>query len=276
MITEIKFKEIYEKCVEEIFDRVDLERVQKLMATHNAGWSGDCFKIKDYYYYAWKDYWNAYKMIANTHSADKNVTICDIGGFFGIFCLVMSRLGYQLTMTETLKYYSGAFDELYVYLSENNIDIIDYDIFEVHDQDDLNKRFDYVTAIAVVEHYPYSLKTFFDNCKMLCKKNGYICLLTPNITRVVNRISFMLGNTVLSNISEIWNSAVPYTGHCHEFTMYELEALGKVADLDVVCEETYNNKNSSFSLFYQFVRKVGALKKDMRDINVIMYRKSKE
>lgn len=101
------------------------------------------------------------------------------------------------------------------------------------------ETFDCVCSMDVIEHYPYSLKHYMENLKALAKK--FIFITAPNIAVFHKRLNLLLdGVTPLANITEVYNSAVPFTGHHHEMTMYELEKIAELAELHIV-EKMYNS-----------------------------------
>lgn len=165
-------------------------------------------------------------------------TVCDIGGFGGVFPIVMKKLGFDMVMTEALKYYSAAFTPLFDAVRNAGVTIIDYDPFE--DRPGFPDRFDAVTCMAVLEHYPHSPHFFMSNLESLVKPSGAIYLEVPNIAYWPKRAVMLLGKSPLPDISEIYSSAVPFIGHHHEYTMVELKKLASLSALEVKAEYAFN------------------------------------
>lgn len=165
-------------------------------------------------------------------------SICDVGGFFGVFPLAMARMGYSVAMTESLKYYSSSFDPLFSFLRKNGVRIIDYDPFE--SGLDENLKFDVVTILAVLEHYPHSLRNFMGNVLKMLGSRGLIYIDVPNIAYWPKRKALLMGKTPLVCASDIYHSAVPFIGHHHEYTMDELRSLAEIVGLDIIKSDYFN------------------------------------
>ncbi len=129
-------------------------------------------------------------------------TVCDVGGFWGV------------------------------------IVVIDYDPFPPGAT--LAQRFDAVTAMAVIEHYPHSLKPFFENLTGLLERDAVLHLEVPNIGYWPKRVAFLWGKTPLVDAREIYRSGVPFVGHHHEYTMEELKGVAELAGLEVLREDFFN------------------------------------
>ena len=134
----------------------------------------------------------------------------------------MARLGFEVNMTEALKYYSDLYNTFFDYVKSRNVSIVDFDPFMESYQ---GKTYDMVTIMAVIEHYPHSLSFLFENIKNMMHTDSILCLDVPNLAYIKTRISFLLGNSPLSPASLIYKSAVPYIGHHHEYTLNDIREL---------------------------------------------------
>jgi SAM-dependent methyltransferase len=158
---------------------------------------------------------------------------------------VLRDLGYTVAMTEARGYYSRAFDPLFAFVASRGVEIADYDPFEANAA--LPTRFDAVTVLAVLEHYPHSLKRFMANVRGMIAERGILYVEVPNIAYWPKRVAFFRhGVSPLPPIEEIWESEVPFIGHHHEFTMSELRSLAKLAGLSVAHEDYYNYTLDNF------------------------------
>ncbi|MBF6617704.1 MAG: methyltransferase domain-containing protein [Candidimonas sp.] len=155
-----------------------------------------------------------------------------------MFPLTLARMGYKVAMSESLKYYSSSFTPLFDYLSKQGVRIIDWDPFEPGAP--LEASFDCVTVMAVLEHYPHSLRTFLDNALAIMAREGSLYLEVPNIAYWPKRKALMLGKSPLVPISDIFHSATPFIGHHHEFTVSELRDLLSLAGLKLLDTRHYN------------------------------------
>ncbi len=230
------FKKIFMKCLDDISTYVDSDLVQ-VMARHNIGYGRVGFNLIKYYRIEYKKYFAAYQKIVK-YVPEKG-KICDCGGFLGVFAYVLSQIGYKVSIIEALKYYENSFEPLYDFLREKGIEVIDFDMFDKEGViENWYGAFDIVCAMDIIEHYPYSLRYFIDNMKLLAKSDGYLFLTAPNIAVFHKRWSFFVaGISPLASIEEIYKSEIPYTGHCHEMTMVELEKLAELSKLKIVVKD---------------------------------------
>jgi 2-polyprenyl-3-methyl-5-hydroxy-6-metoxy-1,4-benzoquinol methylase len=157
-------------------------------------------------------------------------------------------------MTEALQYYDKAFDPLFEHIRKQGVNILDYDPFE--QAPPFVEKFDFVSVMAVLEHYPHSLRQFMANASALAKKNGSIYLEVPNVAYLPKRVTFfLLGATPYTPVRQIYNSAVPFIGHHHEFTMAELKDVAELSGLKVTKEYFYNYWRGDYSAIGNVLRR---------------------
>lgn len=241
MITKTDFKRIYTEAVQQSLKYWTPE-IQKEISLHNIGWSPEKTNTKEYLECSWTRYW---KVVETLIESNKK-SVCDIGGFWGAFPIALKELGFQVSMTEALKYYSDSFTPLFDHIRSNGVVIHDYDPFE---EKPTLQQFDAVTVMAVLEHYPHSLSFFMDNIKSLMNEKGLLFIDVPNIAYFSKRVSFLLGKTPLVPIENIYRSRIPFIGHHHEYTLSELENLARLSNMKIVKTECFNYSPSRlFSL----------------------------
>ncbi|MBI5248143.1 MAG: methyltransferase domain-containing protein [Desulfomonile tiedjei] len=196
---------------------------------HNATLHPDHFNMEAYFLASLQRFYAAYAAVA-----DKEVnTVCDIGCLGGVFPLTMRRLGYDVTVTETLSLYSENFLRFLDFHRDNGIKIVDYDPFG----DSLHgATYDLVFCMAVLEHYPHSLKLFARNFAAMIGDGGLAYIEVPLITYFFKRLNLLFGKSPLVDIRFISASKIPFTGHHHEFTIEELRFLANMAGLDILDE----------------------------------------
>jgi len=202
--------------------------MQERLALHCHGWRPGAFDFGNYLRASWPRYFLAYRSIAESGECR---TVCDVGGFFGVFPATLAGLGFQVTMTESLGYYAGAFGPLFEYLSGKGVTVVDYDPFGVERSPG---RFDAVTVMAVLEHYPHSPKRFMANVVAMTRERGYVYIEVPNIAYWPKRMDLLRGRTPLPPLADIFHSEVPYLGHHHEYTTAELMDLATWSGLRVL------------------------------------------
>jgi len=235
MISFQKFSATYEEALKEVM-RNWSPILQDELAVHNIGWGPDNFDFNNYLRCSVKRYYQVYLVLEKN---DLNVRFCDVGGFFGVFPITLKMLDYSdVTMTEALQYYGAAFDPLFACIKKYGVNIIDIDMFQ--EQAKVGKSFDFISLMAVIEHYPHSLKILMQNLSNAMTEDGKLYIEVPNIAHFYNRLYFLFGRSPLTDISTKYNSAVPFIGHHHEFTSSELVKLADISRFTVINEYFYN------------------------------------
>lgn len=228
------FQHVYRQAYEAIYAHWTPEMQSKL-ARHCRPWSPDVFSFQEYLEKSAKRFYIAYQELARDSSARR---VCDVGGFWGVFPMTLAALGYDVTMTEALEYYNDTFDALFHTVAQSGVSVVDCDLFQ--DNVRLPGEFDFVTVMAVLEHYPHSLRTFMQNCTALMEPCGRIYIEVPNIAYWHKRIRLLRGSSPLVPVGDIYESATPFIGHHHEFTMQELYDLARRSGLSVTASHCYN------------------------------------
>jgi 2-polyprenyl-3-methyl-5-hydroxy-6-metoxy-1,4-benzoquinol methylase len=235
------FDLIYQKAVESVWQYWTPE-MQNELATHCSGWRQGAFDFKRYLEASAIRYYYAYVAIVeeNPHH------ICDIGSLWGVFAVTLKSLGYDVTVTEALQYYSDGFQPLFEYIAARGIIIKNYDPFQKNSI--LPEKFDFITAMAILEHYPHSLKDFMDNVTAMLSPKGVLYLEVPNIAYWPKRIDLLLGRSPLPDVKDIYFSKIPYIGHHHEFTMEEFKDLAELSGLSVLREGYYTYSENPLTI----------------------------
>ena len=228
------FNKIYQDSVRNVYKHWT-PQMQKEIAVHCHSWGEKQFDFKIYLEASSIRYYYAYCSLAKENDIR---TICDIGGFWGVWPLTLKALGYDVTMTETMEFYSDAFSDLFNYIGSKGVTIFNHDPFQP--QKKYKSRNDFITAMAVLEHYPHSLKTFMGNMISLLEHSGRLYIEVPNIAYWPKRINLLFGKTPLADLKVIYLSAVPFIGHHHEFTISELNGLADLSGFEIVTKFNYN------------------------------------
>ena len=228
------FDAIYQDSVRMVFEHWT-EQMQTELAAHCHAWGPGLSDFRNYLEVSSLRFYKAYCAIATSPGEQR---ICDVGGFWGVFPLTLKKLGFDVSMTEALQYYRNSFSELFQCIKDQGVTIFDYDPFEPTAS--LPEHFDVITVMAVLEHYPHSLKTFMKNIRSLTQPDGRLYIEVPNIAYWPKRISLLFGRTPLAQLTDIFHSQVPFIGHHHEFTIAELRDLARLSALTIVYEDHYN------------------------------------
>lgn len=228
-----EFDKLYQASVEEIWRHWSVE-MQVEIARHCVAWAPERIDFLEYLRLSSIRFYKAYESLADSGEN----TLCDVGGFWGVWPITASKLGYKVAMTEALKYYGDSFTPLFDQIAENGVAIMDYDPFS--SDATLSDTFDFVTVMAVIEHYPHSLRVVIENLKRLTNTNGKIFFDVPNIAYWPKRTAMLRGKSPLADIADIYNSEEPFIGHHHEFTIGEIRDLARLGGLKILREEFYN------------------------------------
>jgi 2-polyprenyl-3-methyl-5-hydroxy-6-metoxy-1,4-benzoquinol methylase len=226
----------YRRALSEIFEYWTPE-MQRQMAVHCQGWAPGNFDFKAYLEASAARFGRVYSAL--TAHGSPGCSVCDIGGFWGVLPTVLHRLGFKVAMTEALAYYDECFTPLFDFVRRQGVEIIDYDPFGAAPFP-AAATFDWVTVLAVIEHYPHSLKDFMRNVSSIAADGGRYYFEVPNIAFWPKRLGLLRGHTPLPPLSQIYLSEVPFIGHHHEFTMAELQELMTLAGLSATETLTYN------------------------------------
>jgi 2-polyprenyl-3-methyl-5-hydroxy-6-metoxy-1,4-benzoquinol methylase len=209
--------------------------MQTELALHCHGWRPGAFDFTGYLRASPRRFYRAYIKCAETGNASR---VCDVGGMWGVFPLALKELGYDVAMTEALQYYGDSFSPLFQALTDRGVRILDFDPFDANAV--LEESFDVVTVMAVLEHYPHSLKDLMANLDSMVSDGGRLYLEVPNIAYWPHRMALLQGRSPLANLADIYRSRVPFIGHHHEFTRLELTELAQMSGWRVIADESYN------------------------------------
>ncbi len=225
-----EFENIYNKHLKVIYGFWTPE-MQANIAKHNLGWADTSFE--EYLKKSVKRFYIAYKNIP-----EETKTCCDIGGFWGVYPIVLKELGYDVVMTESMQFYDDGFKKLFNYIEDQGVRILDIDPFT--EKFNSSTEFDYISVMAVLEHIPHSIAFFMENVKSIIKNKGSLYIEVPNIAYARKRIDLLFGKSPLPNIETIYNSASPFIGHHHEYSLAELKTIYRLNNMSITNVETYN------------------------------------
>ena len=229
-----QFDRVYQQAVRDVYVHWN-PTMQARLAQNCVGWAPDAYDFLSYLQGSSVRFYRAYRRIVELAPGKR---VCDVGGFWGVLALTLNELGLAASMTESLRYYGDAFTPLFAGITARNVAVLDFDPFEAGAA--LGERFDAVTVMAVIEHYPHSLRNFLHNASALLKDDGILYVEVPNIAYWPKRIAFLRGLTPLVDARIIYRSAVPFVGHHHEFTMEELKGIVELGGFEVIQEDYYN------------------------------------
>ena len=101
------FNKIYQDVVLDVY-KYWTPQMQVEIAAHNYGWNPGLLDVKIYLQASSVRFYKAYQSFVGRGDVQ---TVCDVGGFWGVFSITLKELGYDVSMTESLQYYSDSFSE---------------------------------------------------------------------------------------------------------------------------------------------------------------------
>jgi 2-polyprenyl-3-methyl-5-hydroxy-6-metoxy-1,4-benzoquinol methylase len=234
------FDKLYQSTVRDVCHLCS-HRMQEELSQHCQGWKPGRFDFENYLKLSTTRFFNAYRSLVD-HGSFPVRTICDVGGFFGVFPVTLKKLGFQVTMTESLQYYGEAFSPLFRFIEGEGVSVVDYDPFR---SERTPGQFDAVTVVAMLEHYPHSLMRFMKNVVSMALEGGNLYIEVPNIAHWPKRIGLLRGRSPLVPLRDIYLSAEPFIGHHHEFTMEELRDLADLSGIRIEREYCFSYSETS-------------------------------
>ena len=208
--------------------------MQEEMSLHCHPWGVGRFDFHEYLNASSVRFYKAYCSLSDMGNVE---SICDIGGFWGGVPLTLSSLGYRVTMTESLTYYGKSFEALFRHIAAKGVHVVNYDPFEKNSVPP--GKFTMVYVMAMLEHYPHSLKHFMANVLSMIDPRGCLYIEVPNIAYWAKRMALMRGMTPLVPAMDIYRSEIPFTGHHHEFSKHEMRELASEIGLTILREDFY-------------------------------------
>ena len=247
------FKTIYLAQVNKIFTIFN-DKLQNNLAAHCFGWSAGVFDFKNYLEASAIRYYYCYKHFLGKGVMDKNnVNILDIGGFLCAFPLTLAKLGYQVSISENMKYYNDGLENIFNLAESSGVAIIDKDLVS---ENIPVGNFTHICCFALLEHLPSSPKLLLENIYNNLNPVGKTYIEVPNIAYWRNRWNLFKGVSPLTPIDMIYKSKIPFIGHHHEYTIGELRWLVHTAGF-VISDELFFNYSipAKFDIHHALCRK---------------------
>lgn len=247
-VTLAAFGEFYRRAVAEIL--ACMPEDWSAFSRHNIGWRKGNFDAEAYLHASEARYWRTFQALAS----DDVRCVLDVGGFLAAFPLTLRRLGLEVAIAERFDYYGTAIDAIADHIRANGIEVIDMDfadpapgIAAVAD------RFDGVSCMAVAEHLAHSPRPLIENIRAALRPGGTFVFEVPNLAFWPKRFAFLTrGETVLAPISEVYHSAVPFTGHHREYTFADARYVVREGGFEIVAETGFNYGFDTGSVFNRF------------------------
>jgi 2-polyprenyl-3-methyl-5-hydroxy-6-metoxy-1,4-benzoquinol methylase len=231
------FRSAYRAAVDAVLPFFDRERLENV-GIHNPGWHPDRFDVGAYLRASEERYVHVLALAARCGVAERP-RVLEVGGFFGAFPLALARVGLDVTLSEKYAYYYGAFDDLRGFLEREGVAVWDEDLTE-RLAAPRGDRFDLITSLAILEHLANTPRPLMDNLAGLLADRGRLLVEVPNIAYWPKRLAALTGGSVHPPLRDVYDAAIPYTGHQREYTAAELRELIGWSGLQLHALTAYN------------------------------------
>jgi len=214
-----RFRDAYRRSVEDVMRFVTPER-QAVIATHNPALAPGRTDFGEYLRASERRYSELVRLV-NAHARidPHELRALEVGGFLGAYPLTLARMNVPVTLVEHYDYYYGAFDELAEYLARAGVTIWDADFTQPVEAP--AERHTLVTNMAMLEHLSDSPKTLMDNLAAATDERGALVVEVPNIAYFPKRRQALMGRSIHPDLTSVYESAIPFTGHHREYTLQE-------------------------------------------------------
>src|SRR3954451_5543316 len=120
-----EFDKVYQSSVDDIWPHWS-EDMQREIARHCVGWAPGRTDFLNYLRVSPIRFYKAYCALITAGGQ----SVCDVGGFWGVWPVTAKKLGFDVSMTETLKYYGDSFTPLFDQIALSGVEIFDFDPFD--------------------------------------------------------------------------------------------------------------------------------------------------
>lgn len=209
------FQDAYEKACSFLSPHITYDMCKKI-SRFDRGMDPDIFNFK---IYLQRSYVRYKRIIQASHK--NNATWLDVGALFPAFPIALAVLGYEVTVVEDFSFYPSEIEDSYKIIHDKfgitfiNKNFSNKDFI-------LEKKFDYISVLGVIEHLPYSPKIVLQNCIHNLSDEGTFFLDVPNLNYIGNIMRFVRGNHIQCPIDLLYESDIPFVGHHREYTIKDL------------------------------------------------------
>lgn len=144
----------------------------------------------------------------------------DVGAQIGSLSLLAARRGFEAAAVDQPAYA----DRFAAILSDRGVDYRKCDL-RVEPLPFPDGQFDFVTYLDVIEHHAFSPRRVLREIHRVLAPGGLVIVTTPNHTSLYNRVSLLVGHSVLDNFDYYFDTCADmgtYPGHHRELTRDEL------------------------------------------------------
>lgn len=155
------------------------------------------------------------------------VRVLEIGAFFGVVCMALAELGYQVTAADIPEYIE--LPEQVARYARHGIMTkgVRLEEFALPFADE---SFDVLVMCEVLEHLNFNPLPLLKDINRILAPNGLFYLSLPNYARTKNRVAILRGQAPGIGVDEFFDQLDPHNplianGHWREYTMAEVKAM---------------------------------------------------
>lgn len=230
MINPDQFGEAYRAAVADVVPTVGPRELDRLSAHNRALLRSN---PKEYLERSERRYHRALQLLGGRVTTADGVL--DVGGYLGVFPLALSRLGVPVTVAERYELYDGALDSVRELLLDAGARVWDVDFTAPGLRPE---PFPVVVNMAMLEHVAGSPRILMQNLRDCCA--GHLLLEVPNLAYGYKRWQLLRGETIHPPLRDVYESAVPFTGHHREYTEADLRELLELSGFRIEQVASYN------------------------------------
>ncbi len=145
--------------------------------------------------------------------------VLDLGAGAGVFSILLSRLGFDVTATNNVDENSSVKENWHTHFVKFDVQFFPFNMnYEPLPFSD--NIFDAVLFLHVIEHLD---KPYFalSEIRRILRPGGKLILTTPNQANLLNRVKLLFGKSIYHPIQEYFHSGT-FGGHVREYTLKEL------------------------------------------------------
>lgn len=157
----------------------------------------------------------------------KDVRVFEIGAFFGVVSIALSRYGYDVTASDVPEYMSLPAQQERFSREGVKIDTMRLQDFIIDKEDE---SVDCVIMCEVLEHLNFNPLPLMKEINRILVPGGLFYVALPNQNSIRNRLRFLAGKSVGIPISDFYEQLDPAkpviaNGHWREYSMQDLQDL---------------------------------------------------
>jgi len=225
-----EFQRVYRASVADVVRNIGASELEKMSAHNRELLKSD---PREYLERSEVRYLRALQLLGSR--ASTRDSLLEVGGYLGVFPLALARLGVSVTVAERYDLYDGALDAVRELLHQAGARVWDVDFTAPDLQPE---PFRVVVNMAMVEHVAGSPRTLMQNLRSCCA--GHLLLEVPNLAYGYKRWQLLRGQTIHPPLRDVYESAVPFTGHHREYTGADLRELLELSGFRLEQTATFN------------------------------------